>query len=284
MKAEQSEFLLAVGVMTGNSLDGADCVLTRFDRAGGIVDLKRYHAEMPGDLVSAIRQFRTCVESAQGKMDKALSAYEKQAQSPFKYFDELLRSYHEVIASGVREMLEKASRDAGEIDLIGFHGQTCAHYPPSIAKSKNLADVYTVQIGDGQTLADMTGVSVVHDFRSDDIMNGGEGAPLAPMHHAHLANHLKQSGRFPIAFCNAGNTGNISVITTDNAGKALVLGWDTGPFNHFSDQLMRQEKEKPYDAGSELGAKGRVNSDLLAKLFASAVLTKDGSNFLERIP
>jgi anhydro-N-acetylmuramic acid kinase len=282
MKLEQGEFLLAIGVMTGNSLDGADCVLTKFDDDGGITDLKSHHAEMPSDLVSAIRDFRKCVESAHGNMDEAVSSYVKQAQSNFKTFDELLTSYHQVIAGGVGALLKKADRDKSEIDLIGFHGQTCAHYPPSIAESKG--DVYTVQIGDGQALADMTGISVVYDFRSDDIMNGGEGAPLAPMHHAHLATHLRQAGRFPLAFCNAGNTGNISVLTTDEAGKDFVLGWDTGPFNHFSDQLMRQEKGKPYDQNGKLGAGGKVNADLLAKLFEGAAIMKDGSNFLTREP
>jgi 1,6-anhydro-N-acetylmuramate kinase len=82
-------------------------------------------------------------------------------------------------------------------------------------------------------------------------MNGGEGAPLAPMHHAHLSNQLRHVGQFPLAFCNAGNTGNISVLTTDAGGRDFVLGWDTGPFNHFSDQLMRQEKGKPFDPNGD---------------------------------
>jgi anhydro-N-acetylmuramic acid kinase len=285
MKAEQAEFLLAVGVMTGNSLDGADCVLTKFDQVGGITDLNYHHAEMPADLVSTIRLFRECVESAHGNLEEAVSDYEKKPPRSFKTFDDLLRSYHDLITGGVTALLEKAKGSGiNEVDLIGFHGQTCAHYPPSIAKSKDPVDVYTVQIGDGQTLADMTGISVVYDFRSDDIMNGGEGAPLAPMHHAHLASQLRQAGRFPLAFCNAGNTGNISVLTTNADGKDLVLGWDTGPFNHFSDELMRKEKGKPFDPNGQFGAGGQVNVDLLAKLFEYAVLTKDGSNFLKRDP
>src|SRR5262245_29239105 len=137
MNVEQSDFLLAVGVMTGNSLDGADCVLTRFEQAGGISDLKRHHAEMPSDLVDAIRAFRKCVEDAHGQMNEAVFAYEKKAPTAFKNFDELLRSYHGVIAGGVSALLEKAGCDKSEIDLIGFHGQTCAHFPPSIAKSKD---------------------------------------------------------------------------------------------------------------------------------------------------
>jgi anhydro-N-acetylmuramic acid kinase len=288
MSPERTSSLYAVGVMTGNSLDGIDCVLTRFDQPDGITDLKFHHADMPEDLVAAIRSFRQCVENAHGNMDQAVAAYEKATPPAFKTFDELLRVYNKLIADAVGALLKKAKREnpkaIEEIDLIGMHGQTCAHCPPSIAKSRDPKDLYTVQIADGQALADLTGITVVFDFRSDDIMNGGEGAPLAPMHHAHLARHLKTRGYYPLALCNAGNTGNISVLTTDKQGHDIVLGWDTGPFNHFSDELMRREKNTPFDRDGEIGARGKVNIDLLAKLFSQAVVTKDGTNFLNLFP
>lgn len=98
-------------------------------------------------------------------------------------------------------------------------------FPPSIAGGE---PAYTVQVGNAGLLADLTGIPVICDFRSDDIMAGGEGAPLAPVHNLHIAGDLRNKGVFPVAFCNAGNTGNISVITEDKDGKNVVRGWESG--------------------------------------------------------
>jgi anhydro-N-acetylmuramic acid kinase len=125
----------------------------------------------------------------------------------------------------------------------------------------------------------------VYDFRSDDIMNGGEGAPFAPMHHLHIALQAKAQGAFPIAFINGGNTGNISVITNQLGKKdPSVLGWDTGPFNHFPDLLARREAGVPHDVNGEIGLPGTVNETLLRLLFTKAAVTSDGANFIEQKP
>ena len=148
------------------------------------------------------------------------------------FFTDIHNQYISLIAEAINEMLEEYHINKKDIDAIGFHGQTCYHLPPSVAK--NVYDVNTLQIGSGQMLSDLTGIPVVFDFRSDDIMNGGEGAPLAPVHNQHLAKDLQQKGIFPVAFCNGGNTGNIAIIYEDK-----VVGWDVGPFNHFVDELVR---------------------------------------------
>jgi anhydro-N-acetylmuramic acid kinase len=125
----------------------------------------------------------------------------------------------------------------------------------------------------------------VYDFRSDDLMNLGEAAPLAPVHHQHLARQTRNNGHFPIAFCNAGNTGNITIITERLATKELcVQGWDTGPFNNFPDKLMQGEKGQECDIDGTWGKRGSVRPDILSKLFHESVLTKEGENFLVRPP
>jgi len=272
--------------MTGNSLDGADFVLTRFDDDGIITDLKQYRVDLSTELISALRLIRECVFEAQGDMEQAIKLFADKDSRAFDTFDDLLSNYTRVIANGVFYLVESLKSDRlsnpvhiDQVDLIGFHGQTCAHYPPSVAKSKDPKDVYTVQIGDGRRLADLTGITVVYDYRSDDIINGGEGAPIAPIHHLHLAKDAIARGCFPLAFCNAGNTGNITIVTRDSTGEDIVLGWDTGPFNHFSDLLMH-ETGMLYDPAGQFGKRGTVNIDLLKELFDHSVLTKDGANFL----
>jgi anhydro-N-acetylmuramic acid kinase len=275
--------ILAIGVMTGNSLDAADLVLTNFGEDGSITDLKSHSVEFPNGFADGFRRFRSEVSHARGKIAEAVDRFDE--------FHDLHNDYLRLIAEAVTALIAKAkvdpelskTYDLAKIDLIGFHGQTCAHLPPSMAKTRGHKNVYTVQVGDGQKLADLTGITVVYDFRSDDMMNGGEGAPLAPMHHAHLGEHAKRVGQYPIAFCNGGNTGNITLLTTDQ-GDDLVQGWDTGPFNHYSDRLIRHETGMPFDKGGLIGKKGKIDKKLLEALFEKSAITALGDNYFELPP
>ena len=259
--------LHAIGIMTGNSLDGADLVLTRFGLDdGSINDIQARSVPFPDDLRRDLRAVRSKVERAEGRVDTLSSAE----------FGPTLERYTALLARAVAELRVLADES---IDLIGFHGQTCGHRPPSI--SAEGGESYTVQLGDGRALADRTGISVVFDFRSDDLMAGGEGAPLAPSHHDHLAHLARARGIFPVAFGNAGNTGNISIISADRrSGEPRVVGWDTGPFNHFPDHLMRREAGQPCDLDGAVGKQGTINLGLLAILFDASAVTADGRNFL----
>lgn len=284
------EYLLAAGVMTGNSLDTADLVLTKFETDGSLLDLCALSLPFPRALSDALRALRQCVNECGGGMRRAVEVYATRcASSPYPSFDALEEGYTKFVADGVAALRRRAEtlprwNELGPIDLVGAHGQTCAHVPPSIAKSNDPVSVYTVQIGDGQKLADRTGITVVYDLRSDDIMNGGEGAPLAPLHHKHLAEHSKRLQQFPIAFCNAGNTGNISVISQRNDGRLVSLGWDSGPFNNYPDALMREEANQAFDRDGAVGRSGAVVPELLRLLFKRGVITRDGDNFLLRPP
>ena len=260
-----------IGVNTGNSLDAADVVLTAFEDEK-ILDLAFTSVALPEKLKLDLRSLRECIEAHQGKVSLAIDdkRIEKRGAA-------IIRDYTSTVASAVKSLLTKNKNQ--NVDAVGFHGQTCAHFPPSVARRQG-AEAYTVQIGDGQQLADALGVTVVYDFRSDDIMLGGEGAPLAPVHHQHLAETTKKNGCFPIAFCNAGNTGNVSIISGSKEKTLPTLGWDNGPFNDYPDLLCRTEKGKPCDENGALGRKGKINPSLLRLLFDRAATTDTGENFL----
>ena len=276
--------LLAMGVMTGNSLDAIDTVITKFSSDGGIHDAQHYSATFPQDLADQIRSFRETLRSADGdigRAEKTLPASQPLSEIHNRYVKAVGEACLATIVSA--RTARTIDRDATP-DVVGFHGQTCAHLPPSIARHRS-AIPYTVQLGDGQALANILNIPVVYDFRSDDIMSGGEGAPFAPMHHLHLALQAKAQGAFPISFINGGNTGNISVITNQLGKKdPSVLGWDTGPFNHFPDLLARREAGVPHDVNGEIGLPGTVNETLLRLLFTKAAVTSDGANFIEQKP
>jgi anhydro-N-acetylmuramic acid kinase len=285
-------YLLAIGAMTGNSLDGVDVVLTRFDEDGAITDLKAHSVASPAQLAANLRALRESINTAGGDMSNAVQKFDEQS-ADHGTFEDVQNDYIRFVAAAINELVELARQDKKlsaeydlqNIDLIGFHGQTCAHFPPSIARSNNSDVVYTCQIGDGQALADLTGIPVVYDFRSDDLMSGGEAAPLAPVHHQHLAEQLRKKGQFPIVFCNAGNTGNLTVISvTADGGEVAVVGWDAGPFNNYPDALVQLERGEECDFDGKFGSKGKINLPLLEKLFETAVVTKDGRNYLLEPP
>lgn len=273
-----------MGVMTGNSLDAVDVVITKLSPNGGIHDAQFYSAPFPSELASQIRAFREAIKTTGGDISRA-----EKSLSASSTLGAIHNSYIKVVGEACLATIVTA-RTAKTIgreetpDLVGFHGQTCAHLPPSIARHQQVAP-YTVQLGDGQALANILDIPVAYDFRSDDIMNGGEGAPFAPMHHLHLALQARAQGAYPITFINAGNTGNISVIT-NRLGKKdpSVLGWDTGPFNHFPDLLAQREAGRPHDTNGEIGLQGSVNESLLRLLFTKSAVTSGGANFITQPP
>ena len=108
------------------------------------------------------------------------------------------------------------------IDLVGFHGHTIYHNP---------LDRVTVQLGDGKLLAKCLEIPVINDFRSEDVKNGGEGAPLTPIFHSVLAKKLTK----PVAILNIGGVANVTWV-----GKQIdeLMAFDVGPGNAMIDDWV----------------------------------------------
>lgn len=234
-----------IGNMTGNSMDAIDLVLTEFD-GDKMCDICSYTKPYSKEMQEKMELLRKHV------FDKTREEIEKIAS-----FKEIHDEYIREVASCVNEMCEKHGIDKKSIDAIGFHGKTLDHNPPSKAKIENTRP-YTLQIGSGQMLADLTGIPVVYDFRSDYIMAGFEGAPLVPPHNAHIS-VTEGDG----IYYNGGNTSNFAIVVN---GKA-VIGTDAGPFNEYVDNFIRQNTEEAFDKDGMFGKKGELNITLLQKMF-----------------
>jgi anhydro-N-acetylmuramic acid kinase len=154
-------------------------------------------------------------------------------------------------AAAVRGFLDANGIDAGSIDAIGFHGQTVLHRPD---------EKLTVQIGDGQALADETGIRVVYDLRAADVAAGGQGAPLVPVYHRALAATLERP--HPIAVLNIGGVANVTVIN----GVPDPYACDTGPGNALIDDFMRARKGENRDENGGAAARGRVDEEAVARV------------------
>ncbi len=261
-----------IGVMTGNSLDAVDVVLSSFE--GDVIkDLASYTLAYPQDLRNDILLIKSLIKEYNLKTSELAKKCD---------FEHIVNKYTKLVAQAINSLILDNHIDRLSIVAIGFHGQTCDHYPPSIAGNNH---AYSLQIGNAQLLANLTDIAVIYDFRSDDIMNNGEGAPLAPMHNLHIANSLCDCGINTIAFCNAGNTGNITVIAKQkNQELPEVMGWDIGPFNHLADDLMRKHKQLPFDKNGEYGANGKVQPLLLQNLFDNVAIADNGQNFYLKPP
>jgi len=228
--------VLAVGLMSGTSLDGIDAALIETDGEGHVRPLA-FRSDPYSD--AARTQLREAAALA--------LTYERPRQSPEIVAAEALVTRRHVLA--VHQLLATAKIAAEEVAVIGFHGQTIAHRPDR---------GWTWQIGDGAAMAQALGVTVVSDLRSADVAAGGQGAPLLPVYHRALAAELEK----PVAVLNVGGVGNITFI---GEGEALVA-FDTGPGNGLIDDWMLEETGQGYDAGGALAATGRIDETVIAAM------------------
>ena len=143
----------------------------------------------------------------------------------------------------------------GSIRAIGCHGQTVRHAPQH---------GYTIQLNNPALLAELTGITVVADFRSRDIAAGGQGAPLVPAFHDALF-------RAPDVHRVILNLGGIANLT-DLAPGSATTGFDCGPGNMLMDAWMQKHLGKPYDQDGAWAATGKVLPELLARLMAHPFL------------
>lgn len=231
------ETMLAVGLMSGTSMDGIDAALIRTDGEGRVERLG-FHGEAYDP---ALRERVRGAVAAAAAMD---------GPAPHGEIDAVARELTLAQAAAVRALLARLGVPAAEVDLVGFHGQTIAHRPER---------GWTWQIGDGALMAQATGIATVSDFRSADVAAGGEGAPLAPAYHRALAGPLIEQG--PVAVLNLGGVGNITWF-----GEGEWGSFDTGPGNALIDDWVRAEGGVSHDEDGRIAAGGRVNEGVLAAM------------------
>lgn len=161
-----------------------------------------------------------------------------------------------------------------EADLVGFHGQTLAHAP---------AAWRTHQLGDGAALARRLGRPVVWDFRTADVLSGGEGAPLVPVYHFAVAQAAGATG--PLAILNLGGVGNVTWIDPNAAGPeapGALLAFDTGPGNALMNDLVAARLNRPFDAEGALAGAGRVAEPLVARALSDPYFARPAPKSLDR--
>ena len=154
----------------------------------------------------------------------------------------------------VHLLLDQAGLSPRDISALGFHGQTILHRP---------AQQITCQIGDGQRLADQTGIPVVHDFRAADVKAGGQGAPLVPVYHrARLLAHRGIIQEEAHVVLNIGGVANITFVAAHHP-----LACDVGPGNALMDDWMLSRTGHAMDRG-EYARRGSVTNACLQRVLS----------------
>lgn len=266
--------MITIGVMTGNSLDAVDAVMTDFNDNGDIHDIGGVSLPFSAKLKKDMIELRKQIIALHSDMAEA-------AKLPI--FKSALNDYTDLVIKAIQKLIDQCGIDKQNIAAIGLHGQsTGEHNPPSLANGE---EPFTTQIFNPAHLAKVIGIPVVYDFRSDDIFNGGEGAPLAPMHQQHLSLALSKQGIFPVCFINGGNTANLAIITAHaNSIRKKIIGFDCGPFNHYVDFLAKKLFDEDFDNDGKLAREGHINSMLLKDLYNEAAVTASGDNFFDIVP
>ncbi len=247
----------AIGLMSGTSMDGVDVALIKTD-GESVFDLK----DMPTSFYPYNREDRAIISET---IKVATTPPTPEWISQMKRCTDLVTDVH---IMAVRQLLRTHRLDAKEIDLIGFHGQTVLHKPEQHI---------TIQLGDGKRLAKETGIDVIHNFRTNDVEQGGQGAPLVPVFHQALAKAAEISGNCVIV-----NIGGVANLTFISPHSDHLIAFDTGPGNALMDDLTLLHTGKTFDKDGLFAQKGKINKKCLKHYLAHDFFKQDGAKSLDR--
>ncbi len=223
---------LYIGLMSGTSLDGVDAVIADLDGERPRL-VAHHHDPFPRPLRAELAALN---HAGGDELNRAALAANALAQC---------------YAYSIATLLKNSGVASASIEAIGCHGQTVRHQP---------AAGYTIQLGNAPLLAELTGISVVADFRSRDVAAGGEGAPLVPAFHAAV---FADAGVHR-AIVNIGGIANV----TDLPPGGVVTGFDCGPGNLLMDAWTSKHLKQPFDRDGVWARSGKVIPALLKRLVA----------------
>lgn len=246
-----------LGCITGTSVDGLDLALLRLhpQASGSDIETCAYATvDIPTKLrqeLLALGQPGTNEIDRLGVADAALGVF---------------------IAEQINAFLALHNIATDAVTAIGSHGQTVRHRPPNKrGGNANDTQAFTLQIGDPNQIAELTGITTVADFRRRDMAAGGEGAPLVPLFHKALLGNNKQAQ----ALLNIGGLANLTGIPETNQSNQALVGFDTGPGNGLMDAWIMRHQNQAFDRDGEWSAQGKVNEALLQRLLSDPYFDRE---------
>jgi len=204
--------ITSIGLMSGTSSDGIDASIVKSDGENEVYFTGNHFLPYEDTIKSKVRNLKEKINLISDLEKNTLEIENLEKEITFLH------------AKIVNLIIEKFKLSKSEIDLIGFHGHTIFH---------SFKDKKTKQIGNATLLFQLTGLNVVHNFRENDIKNGGQGAPLVPVFHKLLQTKLKL--KTPLVFLNIGGISNLTYINQDKE----MVSFDSGPGNFLIDKILQ---------------------------------------------
>jgi anhydro-N-acetylmuramic acid kinase len=225
----------ALGLMSGTSMDGIDASIIKSngeDKYETVFDeYFKYDREIYDELVNIRNKINSSADLEINSIK--LSALERE-----------ITLFHATVCKKV------ISNYPSNIDLIGFHGQTIFH---------NANEKISKQLGDGNLLSSLLKKKVIYNFRRNDLINGGQGAPLAPIFHQLLVNQNKIN--LPVCILNVGGIANITIVSSNDSND--LKSYDIGPGNCLLDEWVRKKSKERFDKNGELAKAGNTDEIIL---------------------
>ena len=220
---------ISLGLMSGTSGDGVDASVIRTNGINQYDSVKDKYFEYDSDIYKDIHDLKEKIHKSEH-----IKTFNKEIND----LERRITIFHAEIV-----------KDLNITDdvILGFHGQTIYHNPN---------EKISRQLGNGKLLSQLTNKRVVFNFRSNDILNGGQGAPLSPIFH-HLIT-IKNRIQLPVCFLNIGGISNITIVKNkDNL--AELISKDIGPGNCLIDNWVRKNSNKKFDKDGLLASSGTKN-------------------------
>ena len=228
--------------MSGTSMDGVDAsIITSVDGIQYDEKFNKYY-EYNKIIYQKLSTLRDKIFTSKDlqKLSKDVKSLERE-----------ITLFHAQVVEDINQSLKQSVITKPEI--IGFHGQTIFHNP----KEK-----ISVQLGDGKLLSQLLKKTVIYDFRKNDLMNGGQGAPLTPVFHKSLKNKVYENS-IPVIFINIGGITNVTCFHSVNKIHEKMFASDIGPGNCLIDEWMRKSSNKNYDQNGQIAKSGKTNELIL---------------------
>ncbi len=220
---------ISLGLMSGTSGDGVDASIIRTNGINDYELIKDKYFEYDLKIYKDIHNLKEKIHKIEH-----LEKYKNEINN----LERNITIFH-------AEIIKKLN--ISENTLIGFHGQTIYHNPD---------EKISKQLGNGKLLNQLINKDIVFNFRRNDILNDGQGAPLTPVFH-HLIS-LKKGIRLPVCFLNIGGIANITIIK-DRENLSELISKDIGPGNCLIDNWIRKNSNKKFDQDGNLALSGTKN-------------------------